>query len=82
MRKGCIQNFLPMLDTNLLMRQWMYIIVEYIFDGMVDFDPSSYLEEVTQGLAKSLLFAATNAFLHTKVDIAPLMVEPHKIVGK
>ena len=69
-----------MLDTNLLMRQWMYIIVEYIFDGMVDFDPSSYLEEVTQGLAKSLLFAATNAFPRQSVTHR-YVIEPHKIAG-
>ena len=38
-------------------------------------------QKVIQALSNSLRFAATNAFLQTTVNIAPLMVEPHKIVG-
>ena len=41
---------------------------------------TSYLEEVTQGLAKSLHFAATNAFPRQSMTLT-YVAEPHKIVG-
>ena len=36
-----------------------------VYNGMLDLDPFAPLEELTQGLSKSLHKAATNAFTHT-----------------
>ena len=35
-----------------------------VYKGMLDTDPFVSLEEVTQGLSKSLHYASINAFLH------------------
>ena len=46
---------------------------------MLDFDPFASLDEVTQGLSKSLHKLATSAFSHTMN--APKLVEFYKVVG-
>ena len=39
-----------------------------VYNGMLDLDPFAPLDEVTQGLSKSLHKAATNAFPHTTAN--------------
>ena len=56
----------------------MYSYVEY--NGMLDLDSFTALEEVTQGYLKSLHKTATNAFPHT-VGNAPHFVKSYQIVG-
>ena len=51
-----------------------------VYNGMLDLDPSTPLDGVTQGLSKSLHKAATNAFL-TQWPMPPNLVESYKIVG-
>ena len=49
---------------------------------MINLDSFASLEEVTQGLSKSLHYAATNGFPDTTVgNVCPCVVEPHKVVG-
>ena len=43
-----------------------------MYNGMPDLDPFASLEEVSQGLWKSLCYAATNAFLHSTIGNAPM----------
>ena len=51
-----------------------------VYNAMLDLDPFSPLDDVTQGLSKSLHKAATNVFSHTTAN-APYMGESYKIVG-
>ena len=39
-----------------------------VYNGMLDLDPFTPLDEVTEGLSKSLHKAATNAFPHTMAN--------------
>ena len=40
------------LSTNILERQLMCLVLEYIMNGMLNLDPFAPLDEVTQGLSK------------------------------
>ena len=65
-----LRTGLGMLNTNLLRKQLMCIPI--VFKGILDMDPFASLEEVTQGLSKSLHYASINAFLHIIVSNAPI----------
>ena len=57
---------LGMLNTNLF--DLTIDVYGYgMYNGMLDLDPFASLEEVSQGLSKSLHYAATNAFLHSTI---------------
>ena len=43
-----------------------------VYNGMLDLDPSASLEEIRQGLPKSLQYAATKASPHNVVVNAPM----------
>ena len=69
---------LCMLNTNFLETNLVHIIVKHIMACLI----CGFLEVVTQGLSKSLHYAATNGFPDTTVgNVCPCVVEPHKVVG-